>query len=71
MRASRVVIDHLRDRYPRMVQMIYVCNFPALRWVRALGFEVSKEPERFGTANTLFFKIKMETLKLTLEGHYV
>jgi len=65
-RASRVIVADIRERYPKMVQMVYAGYGNALRWAGRLGFKV-EEPVRFGKENTLFCRISMETPKLILE----
>lgn len=65
-RGSRVVVGDLRERYPKMVQMVHARYVGALRWCERLGFKVG-EPTRFGVANTLFCRVSMETPKLIRE----
>lgn len=64
-RASKVIIADLRERYPKMVQMVHARYLPAIRWAERLGFQV-EPPTRFGKADTLFCRISMETPKLIL-----
>ena len=62
-RASKAIVPLLRDRYPKMVQMIHARYTPALRWAERLGFRV-EPPVRFGAENTLFCRVSMETPRL-------
>jgi len=59
-RVSKIVLAHWRDRYPKMVQMIYARYPQALAWVKRLGFKV-EEPVPWGWNKSFFCRVSLET----------
>jgi hypothetical protein len=65
-RASKYVVEYLRNKYALMVNMIH-CGYPqAVRWASRLGFKVAP-PEPFGTKNELFVRVMLATPRLIEE----
>lgn len=62
-RASKEVVDKLRDKYPLMINMIHAKYGAALRWAERLGFTIMA-PEKFGVAGDLFCKVVLDTRKI-------
>lgn len=62
-KCSKVVIEHFRDKYPLMFNMIHGQNTPALRWLERLGFTLSP-PERWGKNGDLFCRAMLVTQKI-------
>lgn len=62
-RASRPLFNHLRSKYPRMVQMVHARYVSAIRWVEKLGFKIG-QPEPFGVEQALFCQISVQTPQL-------
>lgn len=62
-RASRPLFDHLRSKYPNMVQMVHARYVSAVRWVERLGFKID-HPEPFGVEGALFCRVVVETPSL-------
>jgi len=64
-RCSKMVVSHLRGKYPLMANMVWGRYAQALRWVEGLGFTISP-PEKWGWRGDLFCRATMVTQKIDL-----
>lgn len=62
-KASKIVIDDLRDKYPRMLNMVHAKYAAALRWLKRLGFKVYA-PEKWGRGGGLFCRVELFTERI-------
>lgn len=51
----------VRLLYPRLVNYVDARNTPSIRWLKAMGFEVSEEAELVGYAQLPFYRFEMGT----------
>ena len=66
-RASKIILAHMRDSYPQMVQMIDSHYTSALRWIERLGFTL-EGAEPHGWQKRLFCRAQILTPRLILEA---